>query len=65
MNIDEEFNKLIVEPLDQQAKEIGENIHNYRVCGQCLNYVERKFYNEHMKSEHGFTIFDIGPINKE
>lgn len=59
MEIDDEFNRVVLEPLLEQEKAIGDDLKDYRICAMCLNYVERDSYNEHMKT-HGYEIVNLG-----
>lgn len=57
--MNDEFQKVVIDPLLQQEKEIGDDIKNYRLCPICLEYVSRDEYVSHTKKVHGYDIIDI------
>lgn len=56
----DEFDREIIAPLVRQEQEIGlSNIHNYKMCAICLNYIQRDEYSEHMEKYHGYSIVEL------
>lgn len=64
MKEQDDFDRLVMEPLRMQERQIGDDIDEYRICGICLNYTPRASYDEHMAA-HGYTIINIQPDCEE